>query len=53
MISQSLRVAVPELVQQPRRSLDVGEKEGDGAARKLGHHPGMMPAELVMTLPLT
>ena len=26
-----------ELVQQPRRALDVGEEEGDGAARQLAH----------------
>ena len=37
MLGQSRRVAVAELVQQPGRSLDVREEEGDGAARKLGH----------------
>jgi hypothetical protein len=30
-------VPIPELLQQPRRTLDIREEEGDGAAGKLGH----------------
>ena len=37
VLRQHLRVGVPELVQQPRRALDVGEKESDGSGRPLGH----------------
>jgi hypothetical protein len=33
MISQSRRVAIAEFVQQPRRSLDIREEEGDGDSR--------------------
>ena len=28
-------VGVAELVEQPRRALDIGEEEGDGAGRKI------------------
>jgi glucokinase len=31
MLGQGGGVGVAELVQQPRRSLDVGEEEGDGS----------------------
>ena len=31
--------AVAELLQQPRRALDVGEGEGDGSAGQLRHRP--------------
>ena len=37
MARQSLRIGIAELLQQPRRPLDVGEEEGDGAGRQLGH----------------
>jgi hypothetical protein len=37
MLGQSGGVGVAELVQEPGRALDVGEEEGDGAVRKLGH----------------
>jgi hypothetical protein len=41
VLSQNTRILVTELVQQPRRPLDVGEQEGDGACGQLGH-TGMM-----------
>ena len=34
---QHVAVAVSELPNQPSGALDVGEEEGDGPARKLGH----------------
>ena len=34
VLAEHVRVAVAELVQQPRRALDVGEEERDGAARE-------------------
>jgi hypothetical protein len=37
VLRQRIRVRLAELVQQPRRSLDVGEQERDGAGRQLGH----------------
>jgi hypothetical protein len=37
MLFERVRVAVAELVQQPRRALDVAEQTGDGAARDLRH----------------
>jgi hypothetical protein len=39
VLGEDIRVAVPELVQQLRRALDVGEEEGDCARGQLGH-PG-------------
>ena len=36
-------VALAELLEQPRRSFDVGEEEGDGAGRTLGHHDDPEP----------
>ena len=42
MLGERLRVLrLAELVQQPRRALDVGEEEGDGAGRELAH-PSMI-----------
>ncbi len=37
LIGQSVPVAIPQLLDQQRRPLDVREEEGDGAARKLGY----------------
>ena len=37
--------APPELVQQPRRALDVGEQERDGAARQLAHEAEATPVQ--------
>src|SRR5947208_14411260 len=31
----------PELAEQPRRAFDVGEQEGDGSRRELGHAPSV------------
>jgi hypothetical protein len=39
VLGERLRVGVAELVHQPRRALDVGEEEGDGAGRELAHPP--------------
>src|SRR6266516_3264408 len=45
MLCQRLRVRLrPELVQQPRRPLDVSEQEGDGRARELAPHARMIAA---------
>jgi hypothetical protein len=41
MLGQQIGVAVTELVQQPRRALDVGEEKGDSAGRKIAHGPMM------------
>jgi 3-oxoacyl-[acyl-carrier protein] reductase len=45
----------PERVQQPGRALDVGEEEGDGAARKVAHAHmialRLEPGEAVMRCP--
>jgi len=37
MLSEHLRIAIAELLEQPRRALDVGEEERDRATRKLPH----------------
>jgi hypothetical protein len=37
VLGQNLRVALPQRLDQPRRTLDVGEQERDRAARKLTH----------------
>jgi hypothetical protein len=42
MLAERIRVGIPELVQQPSRSLDVREEEGDCPGWKLAH-TGMMP----------
>jgi hypothetical protein len=48
-------------VQEPGRSLDVGEEKGDGAARKLGHrlddavrrrNPAFLESDVAFKLPL-
>jgi hypothetical protein len=39
MFRKHLSVALAQLLEQPRRSLDVGEQEGDGARRQLSHRP--------------
>ena len=41
VLGENLAVALPEVLEQPRRSLDVGEEEGDCAARELGHAEGV------------
>jgi hypothetical protein len=42
MLGERLRVLLrADLVQQPRRALDVGEEKGDGAAGQLGHGPSL------------
>ena len=39
MLGERIRVRLrAELVQQPRRALDVREEEGDGAGREIGSH---------------
>ncbi len=47
MVVEQSVVALAELVQQPRRSLDVGEQQGEGPGRRVGrrcahagHYPG-------------
>jgi hypothetical protein len=37
VLSQEVGVVVAELVEQPRRALDVREQEGDGPGRELAH----------------
>ncbi len=37
MVGQHRAVALAELLDEPRRALDVGEQEGDGAARQVRH----------------
>ena len=37
--AQHLPVAIPQLLDEPRRALDVREEEGDRAARKIRHRP--------------
>jgi hypothetical protein len=39
VLGESSRIAVAELGQQPGRTLDVGEQEGDGAGGKVAHLP--------------
>jgi hypothetical protein len=41
MLTEHVRIAVTELVQEPRGSLHVGEKKRDGAGGQVGHI-GMM-----------
>jgi hypothetical protein len=38
MLGQHLCIRVAELVEQPRRALDVGEEEGDRPGRELTHN---------------
>jgi hypothetical protein len=38
MLGQDVAVDVPELVQQPRRALDVCEEEGDRSRREIALH---------------
>ena len=38
MIREHLRITLAKLLDEPRRPLDIGEEEGDGAGRWLGHH---------------
>ena len=43
MLGERLGVGVrAELVEQPRRALDVGEEERDRAGREIRAHSGMM-----------
>ena len=43
VLGEDVAVALgAELVQQLRRTLDVGEEEGDGAGREIGPHGGIM-----------
>jgi hypothetical protein len=39
VLCENICVVVPELVQQARRALDVGEEEGNCAAREVPHAP--------------
>ena len=39
VVVHDLRVVVAELLQQPRRALDVAEEEGDRSAGKRAHRP--------------
>ena len=41
VVQENARELVAELLQQPSRTLDVREEEGDCATRKLGHRPMM------------
>ena len=42
VLGERLDIAgLAELLDQPRRALDVGEQEGDNSARKLGHPVGV------------
>jgi hypothetical protein len=41
VLGERLHIAGPELLEQPRRALDVSEEQGDGSDGKLGH-PAMM-----------
>ena len=45
MLREHLSIPLPQLLDESRRPLDVGEEEGDRAARKVGHHV-IMRAEL-------
>jgi hypothetical protein len=47
LLIEHLRVPLAELLQQPRRPLDVREEKGDRPARKLDH-----PGHKLMTLSL-
>lgn len=40
MLLERLGVSVAELLQEPRRPLDIGEEEGDRSGRELGDHLG-------------
>ena len=43
VLGERLGVRVrPERVQQPRRALDVGEEEGDGAGREIRPHDAVL-----------
>ena len=43
VLGERLRVRIgAELVEQPRRALNVGEEEGDGARRKSRSHAGII-----------
>jgi hypothetical protein len=37
MLGNNGAVALAELFEQPRRALDISEKEGDRSARQVGH----------------
>jgi hypothetical protein len=37
MVAQNRSVAIPQLLHEARRALDVREEERDGAGRRLGH----------------
>jgi hypothetical protein len=37
LVSENVRVALPEFVQQPSRAFDVGEEESDSSSRELRH----------------
>src|SRR2546423_13074309 len=37
VLGEDVRVSIAQLLQQAWRALDVGEEEGDGAARELAH----------------
>ena len=39
VVREHLSVAIPQLLDEPRRALDVREEEGDCAARKVRHRP--------------
>ena len=39
MLAEDWAIAVPQLLHEPRRPLDVREEERHGARRRLGHGP--------------
>ena len=48
VLGQRVRIRLPELVQKPRRALDVREEEGDRAARELTHERIMRRRRVVV-----
>jgi hypothetical protein len=47
VLGQRVGIARAQLLEQPGRTLDIGEEEGDGAGRKLGHGPNDVPKPAV------
>jgi hypothetical protein len=48
MLREKSGVTIPELVEQARRPFDVGEEEGDGAAREVPHRRRIAPATVAV-----
>jgi hypothetical protein len=45
VLSENVRVPFTELVEEPRRALDVREEEGDGARGKVAHIRRIAPPQ--------